>query len=202
MGRIEKFIANPASTGGLGHMFENKVQSSFVLLMIAGGYIPCLPAWPIHKVKLQGRYQGSKTDDFIVYTENPATKEKAKLLGQINRHLTVTLTDNDFKKTIAAAWRDFTDPELFNEGLDSIVLVTGPLSLIDTTAVRVLIQHAKYAEDSEDFICRITHTNFSSDAQRTKFEVFKAALQSANSGNALSDDMLWRFFQYLNGHGM
>ena len=68
MNPIEKFVANSASTGGLGPLFENKVQSSFVLLMIAGGYAPCLPTWPIHKVKLQGRYQGFETDDFIVYT--------------------------------------------------------------------------------------------------------------------------------------
>lgn len=74
-------IANPISTGGLGPYFENQVQGAFTILMLAGGFSPCLPTWPIVKIKFQGKYQGFETDDMIVYCENQTTKKNAKLLA-------------------------------------------------------------------------------------------------------------------------
>jgi len=48
-------LSNPAFAGGLGIHFENDVQTSFVILMLAGGFCPCLSPLPITKVKLQGK---------------------------------------------------------------------------------------------------------------------------------------------------
>ena len=79
-----KQLSSPASTGGLGNNFENRVQASFVVLMLTGGFAPCLNAWPITKIKLQSRYQNFKTDDLVVYTEQPGTRREAKLLGQVD----------------------------------------------------------------------------------------------------------------------
>ncbi|MCX5709049.1 MAG: hypothetical protein NTY14_08820 [Candidatus Omnitrophica bacterium] len=62
-----KQLSNPASTGGLGTHFENRVQASFVVSMLVGGFSPCLPSWPISKIKLQGKHQGFNIDDLIVY---------------------------------------------------------------------------------------------------------------------------------------
>jgi hypothetical protein len=45
-------ISNPFSTGSGGAHFEAHVQASFVILMLAGGFAPCMPNWPIKKIKL------------------------------------------------------------------------------------------------------------------------------------------------------
>ena len=64
-----KKISNPFSTGGGGFQFESQVQASFVVLMLADGYAPCMPCWPISKIKLQGKFAGYSTDDLIVFVK-------------------------------------------------------------------------------------------------------------------------------------
>ena len=74
-----KQISNPFSTGGGGVNFEVQVQASFVALMLAEGFAPCLPCQPIQKIKLQGRFAGFDTDDLILFTGDGP--EARKLLG-------------------------------------------------------------------------------------------------------------------------
>lgn len=81
MNSDHKQLASPFSTGGGGPNFENQVQSAFVVLMLIGGVVPCLPPWPVKKIKLQGRYAGYQTDDFIVFVEDRGTGQTAKLLA-------------------------------------------------------------------------------------------------------------------------
>jgi hypothetical protein len=53
--------------------------------------LPCLPTWPIVKLKLQGAVDGYATDDLIVFVENPANKnERRRLLGQVKNSITIT----------------------------------------------------------------------------------------------------------------
>ena len=175
-----------------GFILKNRVQSSFVVLMLADGFAPCLPQWPIGKIKLQGKYQGYDTDDLIVFVNRDGNQ--AKLLGQIKH--TVKITNNkNFNKVIESAWNDFNNTKLFNEGLDVIALITGPLSATDTNDVRRLLDHAQDAEDEIDFFLKIRLANFSSDAQRKKLEIFKKSLKAANNDIDLKDEQLWRFLK-------
>ena len=75
-----KSLSNPFSTGGGGILFESHVQASFVVLMLAGGFAPCLPCWPITKIKLQGKFAGYETDDLIIFIEQPGNKQKRKIV--------------------------------------------------------------------------------------------------------------------------
>ncbi len=190
-----KQLSNPISTSGAGIHFENRVQTSLVLLMLANGYAPCLPNWPIFKIKLQGKYQGYDTDDFIVYTKQLDSEKQAKLLGQIKHSINITNSNESFKDVIIAAWSDFNNNNLFNEDIDIIALICGPLSSTDTNGVRKLIDCAVHAEDSADFIDRIEKENFTSEDQRNKFEVFKTHLKTANKSNDLTNEQLWRFLK-------
>jgi hypothetical protein len=67
---MKKQLSNSFSTGGGGTRFEANIQAAFVTLMLSGGYAPCLPTWPIVKLKLQGAVDGYATDDLIVFIEN------------------------------------------------------------------------------------------------------------------------------------
>jgi len=83
-------LSNPFSTGGGGHNFENNVQAVFVVLMLTGGSIPCIPILPIIQIKLQGKYAGYETDDFIIFAGSKDGRQKAKLLAQIKHSVSIT----------------------------------------------------------------------------------------------------------------
>jgi hypothetical protein len=197
MSAAAKQLSNPSSTGGLGIHFENRVQASFVVLMLVKGFSPCLPSWPISKIKLQGKHQGFNIDDLIVYAKRPGTNEVSKLLGQIKHSIKFTKSDRDCNETIRAAWRDFKN-DTFCVETDAIVLICGPLSASDTEGVRGLLQQAKNTKTLEDFLNRIKLAKFTSNQQRNKYEVFQALLKKANNGVAVTDEVIWRFLKSFN----
>lgn len=179
MSSLDKQLSNPFSTGGGGPRFEIQVQASFVALMLAGGYAPCLPCSPIKKIKLQGKFSGYQTDDLIVFTQDLTSKKERKLLGQIKHSITITENDSTFGEIIQAAWRDFKNPHVFTKRKDVIALITGPLSATDTSDVRTILEWARHFEDSKEFFRNIDLANFSSDQKRSKLKAFKANLKKA-----------------------
>jgi hypothetical protein len=194
MNENSKPISNSASTGGLGTHFENRVQTAFSVLMLAGGFSPCLPTWPIVKIKLQGKYQGFETDDLIVYCKEPNTGKQAKLIGQIKHSVKITKGNKTFGEVMQAAWQDFNNAKVFS-AKDAIALICGPLSATDTNDVRRLLEQARYSENAEDFLTRIERTNFTSNEQRGKLDVFRTHLKNANNNVKLTDEELWRFLK-------
>lgn len=192
---IQKQISNPSSTGGAGYDFETSVQSSFVVLMLSNGVFPLLSSKPISKIELQSRYRGINVDDITIY----AIDGKNKMFGQIKQHLTFNPSDEDFKETINAAWLDFNNKENFNEALDKIVLITGPISDTDTVNVRNLLKNAKDSENANDFFnLRLKTKNFANSKQSDKLDAFKHCLKIANNGFDVTDDQLWRFLKSFN----
>jgi hypothetical protein len=198
MASLKKQLSNPFSTGGGGNNFETRVQASFVALMLSGGFAPCMPTWPIIKIKLQGKYKGFDVDDAIVFIESPDQKEERKLLCQIKHSISITATNKIFRDVIQAAWNDFNNAELFTVGKDSIALVTGPLSITDINDVRWILEQARHSESSTDFLTKINLAKFSSKAKIKKLEVFKVQLKSANGGNSVLDDVFWQFMRSFN----
>jgi hypothetical protein len=59
MSKLEKQQSPPFSTGGGGTIFETRVQAAFTVLMLTGKIVPCLPPYPLVKIKLQGHYAAS-----------------------------------------------------------------------------------------------------------------------------------------------
>jgi hypothetical protein len=190
-----KQLSNAYSAGGGGAHFETRVQASFVVLMLTGGFSPCLPNWPIEEIKLQGKYKGYDTDDLIIYAKQPGSDKRTKLLGQIKHSVKITKRDIVFGEVIQATWTDFNNKELFNDSTDVLALITGPLSATDTINVRALLNQAHYSKDSTDFIQRVSLGRFTSDGQRNKLDVFKTHLKNANNNVEVTDDVLWRFLK-------
>ncbi len=95
MSNSEKQLSNPFSSGGGGVNFETRVQASFVVLMVTGGFVPCFPGCPIKKIKLQGKYAGYDTDDLIVFVERPNDRQERKLLGQTKHFVKITDYQNN-----------------------------------------------------------------------------------------------------------
>jgi hypothetical protein len=199
-----KKLSNPGSTGGIGHNFENHVQASFVTLMLTGGYAPCLPTWPIVKIKLQGKIDGYDTDDFIAFVQNPNGGEQRKLLGQIKHSVSITKKDPTFANVIQAAWNDFNNPKFFSKNKDVICLITGPLDTKDSD-VAWLLNHARaMAGDFDNYFRDISTAYFSSAIKREKLEVLKHHLKVANGGIELENQSIYEFLRhfYLLGYDL
>jgi hypothetical protein len=186
--------SNPFSTGGGGPTFESRVQAAFTVLMLTGWAAPCLPSWPIKKIKLQGRYAGFSTDDLIVFAEQPRTGREAKLMAQIKHKVSITERDETFAEVVQAAWSDFNGTD-FDTNTDAFALITGPLSAADIDNVRPVLEWARFSENEKEFLGKVGTANFSSDAKRAKLAVFRTHLVNANGGADISDKQLWQFLK-------
>jgi hypothetical protein len=197
MAELVKQQSNPFSTGGGGPNFETRVQAAFTVLMLTGRLAPCLPPFPITKIKLQGRYTGFNTDDFIVFSKHPETEKEAKLLAQIKHDISITAKNTTFAEVIQSTWNDFND-ENFDSNTDALALITGPLSATDINDVRPILEWARHSEDEKEFFAKINTADFSSDAKRTKLEAFKMHLKTANDGTDVSPKELWEFLKVFH----
>lgn len=193
-----KQLSNPFSTGSGGSRFEANIQAMFVTLMLSGGYAPCLPAWPIVRIKLQGKVAGYATDDLIVFVENPANSHSCRLLGQVKNSIAITAKSKIFSEVIQAAWDDFNNPDIFNKGKDVIALITGPINATDTDGVNGLLEQARHTRDASEFLTQVGRAKFCSDNTRNKLTAFKVHLKTANNGNDVEDEDLYEFLKHFH----
>jgi hypothetical protein len=191
---LGKELSSPFSTGSGGPRFENQVQSLFVVLMLTGGIVPGLPPLPINRIKLQGRYDGYNTDDFIAFVEGPGGEQKAKLLAQIKHSINITENDPDFGEVIKAAWLDLNNAEAFDKSTDVFALITGPLSATDSE-VRTILEWARTSETAEEFLKKVSLGRFSSATKQKKLAAFRVQLQKANNGVDIGDERLLSFLK-------
>ena len=197
MSEAAKQQSNPFSTGGGGVNFETRVQAAFTVLMLSGRIAPCLPPFQITKIKLQARYAGYKTDDFVVFSKHPETGKEAKLLAQVKHGISITPKSSRFAEVIQSTWDDFNGQN-FDVDTDALALIKEPLSATDINDVRPILEWARSSEDEKEFLVKINTANFSSDAKRTKLEAFKTHLKTANGGNDVSDQQLWKFLKVFH----
>ena len=195
MSARSRLQSNPFSTGGGGPSFETCVQTAFGVLMLTGGVAPCLPPWPIKRIKLQGRYAGFDTDDLIVFAGEPNGEREARLLAQIKHSIKITSRDKTFGEVVQAAWNDFRNPSVFTPGRDAIAIITGPLSAAEINDTRTILEWARHCEDASEFVTKVDKANFSSTQKRAKLKAFRVHLKNANEGAEVSDDDLWRFMK-------
>ncbi len=189
-------LSSPFSSGGGGNNFETRIQAVFTILMLTGGFAPCLPSWPIEKIKLQGKYLGFDTDDLIIFVRHPDGDREAKLFAQLKHSIRITENDQTFGKVIQAAWNDFQNADVFTTGTDIFALITGPLSTTDTDDVRTILEWARNSENAKDFLAKVNLANFSSDLKRAKLKTFQTHLKNANGGMIdVSDEQLWEFMK-------
>lgn len=193
-----KQLSNPFSTGGGGPLFEAHVQASFVALMLTGGFVPCLPCWPITKIKLQGKFAGYDTDDLVVFIEHPGSCQSRRMLAQIKHSISITEKDNLFGAVIQAAWNDFNNAAVFTSNHDVITLITGPLSATDIDDVRTILEWARHMESAEEFFTNVELANFSSENKQKKLRAFRTQLKNANGGDPVADEVFFDFLKHFH----
>lgn len=194
----KKNLSNPFSTGGGGVHFEAHVQASFVALMLTGGYVPCLPCWPISEIKLQGKIDGYDTDDLIVFVENADNKQRRRLLAQVKHSIAITQGSNLFGEVMQAAWSDFNNPKVFAKGKDIIALITGPLNSTDEHTVQWLLNQARHTKNADEFFRNVEQANFSPPKSIEKLRVIQSHLKTSNGGNEVTRNELYDFLNHFH----
>ncbi|MBY5651750.1 hypothetical protein HFO45_26385 [Rhizobium leguminosarum] len=187
-----KKLSNPFSTGGGGVNFENRVQASFAVLMLAGGVSPCTRAWPIKAIHLQAKHLGVETDDVVVEAHEPNAGRKSRLLAQIKHDVAFTVGNSTFAEVITAAWKDFS--KNLSHGYDALALITGPLSGADLE-LRTLLEWARTSPTSDDFFKKVGRSNFSSANKQSKLKAVMHHLKAANGGVSVDEDTAWKFLK-------
>ena len=199
-----KKLSNSFSTGSGGAHFEAHVQASFVVLMLTGGYAPCLPCKPIVEIKLQGKIDGCNMDDLIVFVGAADSNERCKLLAQVKHSITITQRDPIFSEVIKAAWDDYKNPERFKKGKDVLALITGPLSKTDSDSVRWLLSKARTTKNTDEFYTYVEQAYFSSQENKKKLEAFEKQIELANDNVKVSKEEVHSFLKhfYLLGYDL
>ncbi len=199
-----KNLSNSFSTGGGGARFEAHVQALYVVLMLTGGYAPCLPCWPIIKIKFQNKFDGFNIDDIIVIVEEVNSKEQRKLIGQIKRSISITRGSTMFGEVIQSAWNDFNNTKAFKKDKDIIAMITGSLSKTDVRDVQWLLEQARCTDSVGEFFRKIEPANFSSSKKKEKIKVIQYHLNAANGDKDVSDNELYEFLKhfYLLGYDL
>ncbi|MDN7245574.1 ATP-binding protein [Planococcus shenhongbingii] len=199
-----KQVSNPFSTGSGGGSFEIRVQASFAVSMLTKSPVPLFPGATIEKMKLQGRYAGYLTDDFIIYAKDNTKAEERKILAQIKHTISITKNNSVFCEVIQAAWNDFNNKDLFNKETDAIALITGPLSAVEINNTRTLLEWARYSENEIEFMKKVSMKNFSNKEKKEKLEAFRKNINKANMNRLISDKQLWEFMKcfYLLGYDL
>jgi hypothetical protein len=187
-----KNLSNPFSTGGGGGNFETRVQASFAVLMLAGGFSPCLRPWRIAAINLQGKHRGIETDDIVVEVQEDGTSRSGKLLAQVKHDISFTERDKVLAEVLKAALTDFRAS--FDPALDAIALVTGPLSGADLE-LRTVLEWARTSPSADEFFKKVELANFSSANKRKKLKAVLQHLQNANGKKPLENEEAWNFLK-------
>jgi len=189
-------LASPFSTGGGGPFFEAKVQAGFLLHLLIGGRVPCLPSGTVRSVRFQGRRAGYATDDVVVEILSDLGQQH-RLLAQVKHHATITKSGPDFRAALEGAWADFNKPDLFAQGSDAIALITGPQPDRAIQHVRPLLDWARTSATAKEFVEKVNTAHFSSDEKRNYLKVFQEVLKEI-AGDAVTDESLWSFLKHFH----
>ncbi len=189
-------LSNPSSTGNLGGFFEAKVQAAFLLHILIGGRLPCLPFGKVESIRLQAKQAGFATDDAVVTIQMEAS-QRCRLLAQIKHNAAITENDLEFAATLASAWGDFNNPNAFSLGQDAIALVTGPQSAKTIQHVRPLLDWAHTSVASAEFMDKVATRSYSSNEKRGYLKIFRTVLEKSG-GPAPTDETLWQFLKHFH----
>ncbi len=184
--------ASVFSTGGGGTNFEQFVQTAFLTTLIVRGNSPCIPNNQIEEIAFQTRRMGYETDDLFVKAKSQAAEHR--LIIQIKHDISFTLQNAIFTGVIAAFWKDFSNPKLFDTVNDKIIIVKNGLTKGERNHVKSLLNWAKTHATEADFFKEVNRI----ENKKEVLEVFSQCLKEANKGVALKDVELYKFLKCLD----
>lgn len=177
--------------GGGGTNFEQNVQTAFLVTMLIGGDVPCVPSSTISEIALQVTNLGFETDDLMVVAKS--VNEEHRLLIQIKHNIAFTLQSQVWKEVLTAFWKDFNNTS-FNKGTDKLIVVSSGLTKNDRNHLKTLFNWANTHSCATNFISEVNRIK----ANREQLDIFRTILKEANNNTALTDEALWEFLKCVD----
>ncbi|HEY3863700.1 MAG TPA: hypothetical protein VGO59_17635 [Verrucomicrobiae bacterium] len=187
---------SPLATGGAGVYFEQHVGAAFLALLLVRGIPPILPNCQLREVHFQTRHRGWNTDDLLLVGIGAGEKQ-VQFAAQIKRSFKVSRNDEDFQKTIGAAWLDYVAKDLFNPQTDAFGIITlrGTDTLLNHFAT--LLDCARFSADAVDFKSRLETPGFVNKKTRQYSDEVRAAVEVA-AGIPVTDEAFVGFLRRLH----
>lgn len=177
--------------GGGGTNFEQNVQTAFLVTMLVGGDVPCVPSSTIAEIALQVTNQGFETDDLMIVAKS--VNEEHRLLIQIKHEIAFTLKSALWREVLTAFWKDFNNTS-FNKRKDKLIVVCGGLTKNDRNHLKTLFNWANTHSCASDFLSEVNRIK----AKREQLDVFRTILKEANNNTELADENLWEFVKCVD----
>ncbi|MBQ6083086.1 MAG: AAA family ATPase [Bacteroidales bacterium] len=177
--------------GGGGTNFEQNVQTAFLVTMLVGGDVPCVPSSTIAEIALQVTNQGFETDDLMIVAKS--VNDEYRLLIQIKHEIAFTLKSALWREVLTAFWKDFNNTS-FNKRKDKLIVVCGGLTKNDRNHLKTLFNWANTHSCASDFLSEVNRIK----AKREQLDVFRTILKEANNNTELADEILWEFVKCVD----
>jgi tetratricopeptide (TPR) repeat protein len=191
-----KEISNPASTGGAGVTFENRVQASRLLAMCLGHVIPGKTDGRVLELRFQSRVLGHHTDDLVcTFEDNSAAR--SNVLLQMKRTMHPREGDGAFSDAVGSAWLDFANSSVFKRYTDSIFLIYDASSLHSMGPAGTVSDWARSSADASEFLLKVGKAKFSNAANRNALAAIRS-VASKFAERPITDDEAFEFIKHLN----
>lgn len=196
MNNQQSRVSSPNATGGGGTHFEQHVDTVFLALLLVRGIPPIFTDCTVAVVHLQAERLGWKTDDLIVECET-GSGSRRQLVAQVKQTVTVSSSNDEFKKTIVDAWLDFNNEELFDRDNDRIAIITLHGTNVFLRDFAGLLDCARSSRSSEEFDSRIKTNGFVNQNVVKYHSNVKEIIETKEDG-AVDPSKIWKFLCRLN----
>jgi len=192
-----KKVSNPASTGGAGVTFENRVQAVKLLSLGLGIATTGVPSTDrIIALQFQAkRSKGPNTDDLVCTVER-GDGQRYHVLMQMKRSLKAQPSDGAFAEAVGNAWLDFED-QAFKREADRIVIAYDSGCAHEMRGVSDVVKFAVMSLDAADWIEKLTAEGMGSPAKRKALAAIRSVVDDYR-GSPVPDVELLHFTKHLS----
>ena len=178
--------------GGGGTNFEQNVQTAFLVTMLVGGDVPCLPSSRVIELALQVTNRGYETDDLLVFAKSEDGEHR--MLIQVKHEIAFTAKNELCKEVFSAFWKDYNNASVFNKEKDKLVVVKSGLTKSERNHLKPILNWAKTHSSAADFVSEVNRI----EAKKEQLYVFRSILKQANNNVELTDETLWEFLKCID----
>lgn len=178
--------------GGGGTNFEQNVQTAFLVTMLVGGDVPCLPSSRVIELALQVTNRGYETDDLLVVAKSEDGEHR--MLIQVKHEITFTAKNELCKEVFSAFWKDYNKASVFNKEKDKLIVVKSGLTNNERNHLKSILNWANTHSTATDFVSEVNRIK----AKKEQLDVFRATLKEANNNVELTDEALWEFLKCVD----
>lgn len=183
-------MASPESTGGGGIHFEARVVAYYLAATLAEAPARAVPGLHVTQVLTQRAAFSEPLDDVIVIGILEDGRP-TKLSLQVKSTLTFTENDEDWTAVLGQAWATFTSGT-FDANRDRLGVATSSYNARADKYYQSVLSWAAHSPSGQNFVQRITRTDFSHKDQRA-FVATTRTILANHAGRTVDDDALWRF---------